>query len=471
MVRTKRLIFASFFTAGIATQAFSQHCMHIYSTGTISNGNEIREQLEWQFLIQPNPASQWSYFCGFIYRHEAWLSWGSYLMYGDHKPFNDTTQEVHLIDVSTPDLPTATRQAGDCSKINIRSKDNATFYGFHLFLRNIYSYTIFCHSDTVNYAIKSGLKGFYVSEDNNIDGFPDTSIASVNTIFIPAIDSQEVVYTVSDLAKYVHIVAVDNAGNMGYLEDDGGDTYISCVVTVPPVMVVDTIVDNVNFGEVYTQNGFSLPAQNVSGLHTYSRTNGCDSTWVLQLNVLPPPIEICAGDSVVLGANFTWGGDTAKFQWFKNGQIVAGARDSIFTYFPSVGRDTVLCRLVSNENCAEPDTMFSSKVIITTIPVLVASVSISEDYNNICADIPVTFTASTLVNGGTSPAYQWVKNGIDIPFATSSTYTYTPKNGDIITCKMISSEVCATPKPAISNPITMIIKPIRKPSIAIKRIK
>jgi len=50
-------------------------------------------------------------------------------------------------------------------------------------------------------------------------------------------------------------------------------------------MITDTINDSVNLGEVYEQNGFSLPAQDQVGTFTYSRTNGCDSVWVLILNV------------------------------------------------------------------------------------------------------------------------------------------------------------------------------------------
>jgi hypothetical protein len=51
-------------------------------------------------------------------------------------------------------------------------------------------------------------------------------------------------------------------------------------------MITTTINDNVNLGETYEQNGFSLPAQNTAGTFTYSRTNGCDSIWVLNLTVI-----------------------------------------------------------------------------------------------------------------------------------------------------------------------------------------
>jgi len=58
-------------------------------------------------------------------------------------------------------------------------------------------------------------------------------------------------------------------------------------VYTQPSMFNDTINDKACLGEKYEKNGFFLPAQNTTGLHTFSRTNGCDSTWVLNLNVLP----------------------------------------------------------------------------------------------------------------------------------------------------------------------------------------
>ena len=239
------------------------------------------------------------------------------------------------------------------------------------------------------------------------------------------------------------------------------------VYITPIPQIISTITDNICIGEVYERNGFSLPAQNQLGSHEYSRTNGCDSVWVLQLDVFER-ISVCATDSVTLVSDFTQGGTSPAFQWFVNDTAFFGATDTVFTYRPNNG-DTVRCRLI-NTDCVPSDTVFSHKIVITTIAPLAASVSISASDTSICAEIPVTFTAATPVNGGSSPTYQWVKNGVDIPFATSNTYTYAPENSDIITCKMTSS-ACAVPKPAISNAITMVIKPIRKPSITIKRIK
>jgi hypothetical protein len=55
--------------------------------------------------------------------------------------------------------------------------------------------------------------------------------------------------------------------------------------------------------------------------------------------------------------------------------------------------------------------------------------------------------------------YQWKVGIVEPAEATNSTYIYTPVNGDIVTCKLTSSEQCKTGSPATSNAITVVVKP------------
>ena len=93
-------------------------------------------------------------------------------------------------------------------------------------------------------------------------------------------------------------------------------------------------------------------------------------------------------------------------------------------------------------------------IVNVNLPVSVSA--IPTPAGAICAGTPVTFTASP-TNGGTTPVYQWKKNGINVG-ANQTTYTdATLNNNDIITCVMTSNFSCATGNPAISVPITMTV--------------
>lgn len=98
-----------------------------------------------------------------------------------------------------------------------------------------------------------------------------------------------------------------------------------------------------------------------------------------------------------------------------------------------------------------------SRTVIVN-PSLTAGVSIVVTANPICAGGSVTFTA-TPVNGGSTPVYQWKKNGSNVG-TNSATYSYTPANNDVITCNLTSNASCITGSPATSNAITMQVLPL-----------
>ena len=87
-------------------------------------------------------------------------------------------------------------------------------------------------------------------------------------------------------------------------------------------------------------------------------------------------------------------------------------------------------------------------------------VDITTGSQTICAGTNVTFTA-TPTNGGTTPVYQWKKNGVNVG-TNSATYSTTDLvNGDIVTC-VLTSNACVTPTTATatSTPITMTVNTV-----------
>ncbi|MFN4253787.1 MAG: right-handed parallel beta-helix repeat-containing protein, partial [Saprospiraceae bacterium] len=96
--------------------------------------------------------------------------------------------------------------------------------------------------------------------------------------------------------------------------------------------------------------------------------------------------------------------------------------------------------------------------VMTSYGGTVPTVSIASDDpdNTIPPGTSVTFTA-TPTNGGSTPAYQWKKNGTNVGTDSDQYTDATLANGDIITCVLTSSDPCASPTTASSNGITMSV--------------
>jgi len=139
------------------------------------------------------------------------------------------------------------------------------------------------------------------------------------------------------------------------------------------------------------------------------------------------------------------------------------------TYAPAAVTQTTWFKRLARVTCAADWTgaMESNVVTMTVNAVLPVGVSIGVNNNNVCSGTSVTFTA-TLTNGGTTPTYQWYKNGQAIALATNATYSYVPANGDIINVNMTSNATpCTSGNPAASNTVTMIVTPLVPVSVAV----
>ncbi len=90
------------------------------------------------------------------------------------------------------------------------------------------------------------------------------------------------------------------------------------------------------------------------------------------------------------------------------------------------------------------------------------AIAITTGTNPACSTHSITYTA-TPTHGGTSPAYQWTKNGVNISGATNATYTAIAGTDfvstDIIRCVLTSNATCVTASTATSTGITMTVNP------------
>jgi uncharacterized protein YjdB len=108
----------------------------------------------------------------------------------------------------------------------------------------------------------------------------------------------------------------------------------------------------------------------------------------------------------------------------------------------------------------------SAGAVISITAVVVPSVTMTNSGTNdsSCTGVAVLFTA-TPANGGSSPMYQWMVNGVAAA-PTGNMYSYMPVNGDIVKVKLSSSAACAIPDSAFASD-TMTVLVSEMPSLTV----
>ena len=216
----------------------------------------------------------------------------------------------------------------------------------------------------------------------------------------------------------------------------------------------------------------------IAGIVTYSITpkyGSCSGTpvnYVVTVNpgdsvkdsITVSANHICAGTPVTFTATPTNPGASPFYQWKVNGGNV-GTNSTTYTY-PPVNGDVVKCILTSSLTvCISNNPATSNSITIVVNPNLPVSVTLTSAPPIICAGSSVTFTAHP-VSGGTTPGYQWYLNSSPVG-TNNNSYTFTPINGDLVSCTLTSSETCTTSNPASSLMYPVIVSPLLPISITI----
>ncbi len=169
-----------------------------------------------------------------------------------------------------------------------------------------------------------------------------------------------------------------------------------------------------------------------------------------------PGDAVCTGTMLYFTSNSTGTGTAPSYQWQKNGVDIFGAVGTSYSASNLKDGDTITVTLISNATCAPVGGVTSNKIGLIIRDTLVPQVSISVSPGNVInIGDEVTFS-TTPVNGGSTPTYQWFRNGVTIPFETNASYTTTALlPGDHISVRMLSYLDCAYPRAVMSNEITL----------------
>ncbi len=177
--------------------------------------------------------------------------------------------------------------------------------------------------------------------------------------------------------------------------------------------------------------------------------------------------KICEGNNQAqqLAATVESCYNTPVFQWQENTgsgwKDIPGAVQLTYSALPT-SPGTYLYRI----RVSEKDNMniascgvASAQATIVVLPLVTPAVSVTASATGICANTPVTFTA-TPADGGDAPLYEWMVNGVVVSGPPNSNNSYTSntfRNGDAVSCRLTSNAPCVTNHTAISNAISISV--------------
>jgi hypothetical protein len=134
-----------------------------------------------------------------------------------------------------------------------------------------------------------------------------------------------------------------------------------------------------------------------------------------------------------------------EYHWYTNSTYTGVIIDTFKTTAMADG-DTAWCNLVYRNSLGVIDSFTSNLIIIhrSTSFAPRVTIALTVGRNPDCEGHPLTFTAFP-VNGGTSPSYQWLIDGLPVPARDSVTFTGIFNDNDTISVLMISNSTCSAP--------------------------
>ncbi len=175
------------------------------------------------------------------------------------------------------------------------------------------------------------------------------------------------------------------------------------------------------------------------------------------VSIVSAPSVICSGSPITFTGIPVYGGSAPTYNWRRNDTIVATGPSYVYT--PHYG-DVLKVTLYSNYPCLSVDTAVSPSLTIHPQAPVANTISVTVTQSGIVAGSVDTFIAIA-PNGGLTPHFQWLLNGVAIPGATSSIYvTDSLAAGQIISCEETSSLPCAVPPIVFSGGVTVKVIPV-----------
>lgn len=173
----------------------------------------------------------------------------------------------------------------------------------------------------------------------------------------------------------------------------------------------------------------------------------------------------CAGQPQLFVATPVDGGPGPIYQWKLNGANAGtGTGDSTFALPSPASSDVVSCAMISNAACVVNSVVMSNSLSVPVLPVPVTGVDMVASADHICQDSLVLFTGAPS-NGGSSPSFDWLVNGMVVDSSGPVFATRQLKDGDVVGLSMKGSLKCS---PWVRAPETVAMTVWETPTISVE---
>jgi len=262
------------------------------------------------------------------------------------------------------------------------------------------------------------------------------------------------------------IIKINSQGTLQWQKEIGGNYY-----------------DEAHCVKELTDGSFIIAgntcSRDIAGYHIPTGMGSCGDFWIVKLSapvsVIPNPVitinsasaNICAGVSATLTSSILYSGLNPSFQWTRNGAPV-GTNNSSYTASDFANNDQVICTITSGGTSCETTSAQASDAVTIKVNnnMIDPQINITADNTFICTCTTITFKAS-VSNGGASPVYKWIVNGLNTGSNSNIFITNTLKQGDIISCLYSDNTSCLSNGSVISNSIRINSGISSTPSIII----
>src|SRR5436190_6957407 len=178
---------------------------------------------------------------------------------------------------------------------------------------------------------------------------------------------------------------------------------------------------------------------------------------IVGITVVASANNVCFGTPVTFTATVTNGGTSPAYTWFRNGTNLF-LNSPTYTDNTLTDGDHVFGVVGSSLPCLVSPVVPSIPIQMHIIASVTPSITISSNVVDICRGGQVNFIASAM-NVGTTPSYQWYKNGVPVGNGLVNYADNSFVNGDVVTCKLSTTGSCLTTTEATSNAVMITVHP------------